>query len=50
MDRCPRGLTQPECMFSQPPEHVATLAIDALAGSLKNAPLTERLEATADHD
>jgi ADP-heptose:LPS heptosyltransferase len=50
MDRCPRGLTQPECMFSQPPEHVAALAIEALAGSNTNAPLAARLKAAAHHD
>ena len=44
MDHCPRGLAQPECMFSQPPEHVATLAIEALATSITNAPMPARVE------
>lgn len=30
MDRCPRGMAQPECMFSQPPETVVDLALGAL--------------------
>jgi ADP-heptose:LPS heptosyltransferase len=49
MDRCPRGLDQPECMFSQPPEHVATLAIDALAGSITSTPLAARIETAVHH-
>ncbi|MGH7047002.1 MAG: glycosyltransferase family 9 protein [Stellaceae bacterium] len=31
MDRCPRGLEQPECVFTQPPERVAALALTALS-------------------
>lgn len=30
MDRCPRGMAQPECMFSQPPETIVELALAAL--------------------
>lgn len=30
MDRCPRGIGQPECMYSQPPERIVALAIAAL--------------------
>ena len=30
MDRCPRGMAQPECMFSQPPEKLVGLALAAL--------------------
>jgi hypothetical protein len=30
MDRCPRGMAQPECMFSQPPETLVALALAAL--------------------
>jgi ADP-heptose:LPS heptosyltransferase len=36
MDRCPRGMAQPECMFDQPPEAVlrfALAALDAPAGA-----------------
>lgn len=33
MDRCPRGLPEPECMFSQPPEQIAHLALDAITTS-----------------
>jgi hypothetical protein len=31
MDRCPRGMAQPECMFTQPPERIVALALAALA-------------------
>jgi hypothetical protein len=31
MDRCPRGLPRPECMFTQPPEAIVARALDALA-------------------
>jgi hypothetical protein len=30
MDRCPRSMTQPECMFAQPPERLVELALGAL--------------------
>lgn len=30
MDRCPRGMRQPECMFTQPPERLVALALKAL--------------------
>jgi hypothetical protein len=30
MDRCPRGMAQPECMFSQPPEKLVMVALAAL--------------------
>ena len=30
MDRCPRGMAQPECMFSQPPDKIVGLALTAL--------------------
>ena len=30
MDRCPRGMAQPECMFSQPAEKLVGLALAAL--------------------
>ena len=30
MDRCPRGIGQPECMYSQPPERILALALAAL--------------------
>ena len=30
MDRCPRGIGQPECMYSQPPERIVALALAAL--------------------
>jgi hypothetical protein len=30
MDRCPRGMAQPECMFSQSPETIVSLALKAL--------------------
>lgn len=30
MDRCPRGMAQPECMFTQPPEQIVGLALTAL--------------------
>jgi len=30
MDRCPRGLPEPECMFTQPPENIVYLALEAL--------------------
>lgn len=36
MDRCPRGMAQPECMFTQPPERIVALALAALA------PVSER--------
>ena len=32
MDRCPRGMAQPECVHSQPPERLVERALDALAG------------------
>ena len=38
MDRCPRGQAEPECMFSQPPEHIAALALAALGGATVKAP------------
>jgi len=31
MDRCPRGMKQPECMFAQPPDKILTLALKALS-------------------
>lgn len=30
MDRCPRGMAQPECMFTQRPEVIVDLALEAL--------------------
>jgi ADP-heptose:LPS heptosyltransferase len=30
MDRCPRGMAQPECVFSQPPGAIVSLALQAL--------------------
>lgn len=33
MDRCPRGMAQPECMFTQPPEQIVGLALAALRPS-----------------
>ena len=30
MDRCPRGMAQPECMYGQPPERIVALALAAL--------------------
>jgi hypothetical protein len=30
MDRCPRGMKQPECMFAQPPDKLISLALEAL--------------------
>ncbi|MCA3388713.1 MAG: hypothetical protein INF65_08785 [Roseomonas sp.] len=30
MNRCPRSMPQPECMFAQPPERVVALALKAL--------------------
>jgi hypothetical protein len=30
MDHCPRSMTQPECMFAQPPERLVELALGAL--------------------
>jgi ADP-heptose:LPS heptosyltransferase len=30
MDRCPRSMTPPECMFAQPPERLVELALGAL--------------------
>jgi hypothetical protein len=31
MDRCPRGMIQPECMLTQPPERIVALALAKLA-------------------
>jgi hypothetical protein len=37
MGRCPRGLAEPECVFTQPPERVVALALDALAETAEDA-------------
>ena len=34
MDRCPRGMKQPECMFAQPPDKLVVLALKALGDPL----------------
>ena len=35
MDRCPRGMAQPECMFTQPPERIVALALAALPPTME---------------
>lgn len=37
MGRCPRGLPEPECMFTQPPEKIVAFALDALAPHMDRA-------------
>ncbi len=51
MDRCPRGMVQPECVFTQPPETIAALVLEALGPAssgdvmaVKAAPQTEKGE------
>jgi hypothetical protein len=39
MGRCPRGLVEPECVFTQPPERVVALALDALTPLTGDVPI-----------
>lgn len=32
MDRCPRGMAQPECVYSQPPQRLVSRVLEALVG------------------
>ncbi|MCA3338084.1 MAG: glycosyltransferase family 9 protein [Roseomonas sp.] len=39
MDRCPRGMAQPECMYGQPPERIVALALAALEPTTETNPI-----------
>lgn len=39
MDRCPRGMSQPECMHSQPPERIVALALAVIEPTAEPIPI-----------